>query len=455
MTTARYNKMTIGAIETHHVWSRCVQQAFLCGVDSETGIDYSYRREILKSLLEYQSKVFAVDVGNYSILGNHFHIILRSRPDMVETWSDEDCAWRYRMAWPQWNNAQWEREPKDSSIQEVLDCPVTMQRARTTLGSISHFLARVKQPVARVFNKERKKSGHFWDGRFGNRLLLTDEETLCCSFYCDLNQVRAGMAKSLVDSEPSGIRDRILAEQARAEWIERNSPTAWRELLDELGKGVSVGLDLGMLKGLYRDGWMAPIVDEGPLATTEDEVIAQFARQSADVASIVRERSGIRLPNIIPEHTHPSDEQDDDDLAKEGESSAASSPLEQAARKPGRLRKPGSRSIDRKYRKRLARRKSDRCFINCSWFGYLRAVQVHAENILKKKPRPKAPEEDWSATASTVGRQVKQFFAVAQETISNLLAVKAPSDSDSAQPASSNAASLPQQTRQDRGPPVG
>ena len=51
------------AIETHHVWSRCVQRAWLMGVDPLTGVDYSHRKQWVESLTEYLASVFAVDVG--------------------------------------------------------------------------------------------------------------------------------------------------------------------------------------------------------------------------------------------------------------------------------------------------------------------------------------------------------------------------------------------------------
>ena len=94
MAQARNERLTPGEIETHHTWSRCVQRAMLCGSDPVTGCDYSYRRLVLRDLVRYQSQVFAMDVGNYSVMGNHFHLIVRSRPDLVTGWSDAECAWR-------------------------------------------------------------------------------------------------------------------------------------------------------------------------------------------------------------------------------------------------------------------------------------------------------------------------------------------------------------------------
>ena len=95
---ARRDIVREGEIGVYHTWSRCVQRAFLCGYDEVTRTDFDYRREWIKKLLEYQASIFAVDIGNYNILTNHQHLIIRTRPDIAETWSDEEVAWRFCLA---------------------------------------------------------------------------------------------------------------------------------------------------------------------------------------------------------------------------------------------------------------------------------------------------------------------------------------------------------------------
>ena len=89
---ARRKIVREGEIGIYHTWSRCVQKAFLCGHDPETDTDFDYRRVWIKSLLAYQASVFAVDVGNYSVLSNHQHLIARTRPDIAAQWSDEEVS---------------------------------------------------------------------------------------------------------------------------------------------------------------------------------------------------------------------------------------------------------------------------------------------------------------------------------------------------------------------------
>jgi len=134
---ARRDIVRQGQIGVYHTWSRCVQRAFLCGEDILTRNNFEYRREWIKTLLEYQASVFAVDIGNYSILSNHQHAIARTRPDVVATWSDEQVAWRWKLAWPSWQDGQWVCQPSDQEIEETLNHPQRIPQLRANLASLS------------------------------------------------------------------------------------------------------------------------------------------------------------------------------------------------------------------------------------------------------------------------------------------------------------------------------
>jgi hypothetical protein len=138
-------------------------------------------------------------------------MVLRSRPDIVFNWSDQECAFCYRLAWPTWptwhdagektgpwfEDNKYRREgawdcvpPSDKSINKILDNPEKLAQVRIFMGSISSFVGRVKELLARLFNFECKVTGSYWAKRFGNRILETIEEILGGNFYVDLNHVR-------------------------------------------------------------------------------------------------------------------------------------------------------------------------------------------------------------------------------------------------------------------------
>jgi hypothetical protein len=159
---ARNQIVREGEIGAYHTWSRCVQRAYLCGDDPLTGINYDYRRQWIQSLLQFQASVFAVDIGNFAILSNHEHLICRTRPDLAAGWSDEEVAWRWKLAWPEWRDDHWARDPTDEQVAEVLAEPGKLAKARKALSSLSWFMARWKEPIARLANRETDHRGHFW-----------------------------------------------------------------------------------------------------------------------------------------------------------------------------------------------------------------------------------------------------------------------------------------------------
>ena len=98
--TNRRDLLSEGEIQVVHCVNRCVRRAFLCGRDPLTGTDYEHRRELIRQRLEFLAGVMGVEVLGYAVMSNHFHCILRSRHDVVATWSDESVAMKWWMLCP-------------------------------------------------------------------------------------------------------------------------------------------------------------------------------------------------------------------------------------------------------------------------------------------------------------------------------------------------------------------
>ena len=85
----------------YHCYNRCSQRAFLCGYDPLTQTDFSHRKEWIRNGLKSLAATMAVDVFDYAVMDNHFHVVLRNRPDLVAGWSDEEVARRWWLTCPQ------------------------------------------------------------------------------------------------------------------------------------------------------------------------------------------------------------------------------------------------------------------------------------------------------------------------------------------------------------------
>ena len=52
-------------------------------------------RLFIQNRLETLAAVFAIDVMAYAMMSSHFHLVLRTRPDIVAEWTDEEVARRW------------------------------------------------------------------------------------------------------------------------------------------------------------------------------------------------------------------------------------------------------------------------------------------------------------------------------------------------------------------------
>ncbi len=307
----RHHVVREGAIGVYHVWSRCVQRAFLCGFDPCTGRNFDYRRDWIERLLEFQAGVFGVDLFNFNILTNHEHLICRTRPDVVAKWTDEDVVWRWKLAWPTWKESlsRWEATPSDQAIRELLKQPEKVVQIRKNLSSLSWFIARCKEPIARLANREMNRSGHYWEQRFGARELCGDSAVLGCSVYVDLNQWKAGMVESLEESNYSAIQMRIRMWQevsGSSEYQEQQRQ--WREAqiaasLEAFQSGKprpDQRLTHEDLDALYpRAAWLAPLTAGGPPILIGDSGLdyapyapAVFPQTSEPLSLVLAEQAG-------------------------------------------------------------------------------------------------------------------------------------------------------------------
>ena len=120
---ARQTSIDPTQIQIVHVWNRCVRRAFLCGQDPLTGKDYEHRRDWARQRLEHLASVFAIDCITFSIMSNHSHQILRSRPDVVAQWDDCEVALRWLRLTPKLDQRGNALEPTEDQIKALCSRP--------------------------------------------------------------------------------------------------------------------------------------------------------------------------------------------------------------------------------------------------------------------------------------------------------------------------------------------
>lgn len=263
---ARREYLDPKAIQILHLTSRCVRRAFLCGDDPLTGKSFEHRREWIRDRLESLASIFAIDCLTFAVLSNHLHLILRSRPDIVRGWSDQEVAERWlRLCPPRKNGVVAKVEPSDLDM--IVNQPRLLGQLRERLSDVSWWMRLLGQKIAQQANREDECTGRFWEGRFRAQVLLDEAAILACAMYVDLNPIRAAMAQSLEDSNFTGAKARIddLKDAAMIDFQATAVPQPSSDKSDQ--PPFNFGFDKSQKRtsrwersrGREQSGWLSPL----------------------------------------------------------------------------------------------------------------------------------------------------------------------------------------------------
>ena len=149
-------------------------------------------------------------------MSNHLHVVLRTRPDWVDDWSDEEVARRWLAIFPRIKDENGAPVvDDDEGIRQIVRDTDRLGELRHRLQSVSWFMRCLNEFVAREANKEDNCKGRFWEGRFKCQALLDEAALVACMAYVDLNPIRAGLATTPEESDFTSIQERIQGRQAK------------------------------------------------------------------------------------------------------------------------------------------------------------------------------------------------------------------------------------------------
>jgi hypothetical protein len=259
MTMARAHLVDSAVTRWYHCVTRCVRRAFLLGEGAGN------RKQWIENRLEELAEIFAISVGGFSVMDNHLHVLVRLDPDVATAWSDEEVVRRWGKLFP----------PRDKSRQPL---PVTkawvewrlkdiawVATARTRLQSLSWFMKCLKEPLARLANREDQTRGAFFESRFKSVAILDDESLLATCTYIDLNPVAAGIAVVPEASPHTSITTR--ADHAKAQG--RAGDLKEAEHGSVAGSNSSAGLEESI--------WLCPIEDRRELDSSREGMLQGFS----------------------------------------------------------------------------------------------------------------------------------------------------------------------------------
>ena len=152
------------------------------------------------------AKSFGIDLLYYAIMSNHFHLVLRSRPDVVAAWDDTEVARRWLMLCPKRKDQIGCAEvPNEYELNMIRNDPVRLREIRSRLSDISWWMRLLSQKFSKRANDDDMELGKFWQARYRAVRLLDETAILACAASVDLNPLQAAMAETdLVCLAPVG-----------------------------------------------------------------------------------------------------------------------------------------------------------------------------------------------------------------------------------------------------------
>ena len=159
--------MLTGEPTAYHIMSRTALEGF-----PMDDVEKDFFVEQVAAL----STLFFTEVLGFCCMGNHFHLLVRMRPET--DFSDSEL--KKRLA------AFYDKEP-------VFYEDGQLPYFREKLSSLSEFVREIKVRFARFYNKRHGRKGYFWGDRFKSVIVENGETLINCLAYIDLNPVRAGL----------------------------------------------------------------------------------------------------------------------------------------------------------------------------------------------------------------------------------------------------------------------
>ncbi|MCA9135259.1 MAG: hypothetical protein KDB00_00835 [Planctomycetales bacterium] len=218
----RGDKIDPRTVQIIHAISRTTRACWLLGDDPVSGKNYDHRKDWIEDILERFAAHFAIDLLAYSILSNHHHQMLRSRPDIVQTWDDTEVARRWLAICPIRKDKDGNPlAPTDAELDGIRNCPVKCEEIRLRLSDVSWWMRLLNQRIAQKANKEDGASGSFFEGRFKGIPILDEQTVLACAVYVDLNWIRACMAETIEMSDYTSAQRRAHALESESQPAKR------------------------------------------------------------------------------------------------------------------------------------------------------------------------------------------------------------------------------------------
>ena len=194
-----------------HCISRVVDRSFRFG---------NREKDHFQQLLRRVETFSGVEVLTWTILSNHFHLVIRIPEPSTEPLSEETFWRRLEALYHPDEIASIRKTMRQIPIQtpglagqQLLEG--YRQRFIQRMGNLSEFMKTLKQRFSRWFNHEHQRVGTLWESRFKSLVIEgANDPLMTVAAYIDLNAVRAGLVTDPADYPWSGYAEAVSGERS-------------------------------------------------------------------------------------------------------------------------------------------------------------------------------------------------------------------------------------------------
>ena len=192
----------------YHCVSRVVDRRFVFG---------AHERDVFRKIMRQVEAFSGVRVLTWTILSNHFHVLLEVPPRPAGEVADDEILDRCRALYSRraMIGIEWEWSEARRLGGEALS--KWRERYLRRMWDLSEFMKTLKQKFTLWFNRKHGRVGVLWESRFRSVIVEGHWGTLMkVAAYIDLNAVRAGLAADPKDYRWSGYAEAVAGDrQAR------------------------------------------------------------------------------------------------------------------------------------------------------------------------------------------------------------------------------------------------
>jgi hypothetical protein len=235
----------------YHCISRVVDRNFVFGVRE---------RDVFRKILRQVEAFSGVRVITWTILSNHFHVLLEVPPKPAVPLTDDEILERCRCLYaPRSMDAiAWEFQNAQRIGGEVLGR--LRHKYLRRMWNLSEFMLTLKQKFSLWFNRTHGRVGTLWEARFKSVIVEGEWSALLkVAAYIDLNAVRASLVESPEDYRWCGYSEALAgsrtARRGLASALSELKPEAdWRDVGPRYRKLLfGIGEESSVRAGLSRD----------------------------------------------------------------------------------------------------------------------------------------------------------------------------------------------------------